>query len=285
MQEQFCMFSDLEKLEEERNYKVVKSNRLIQKARFSLSLQQQKFILYAISLIQPTDERGKTYMIDIPHLCRVCGINYSTGNFKQIYKNIEAVKKAPFWFKPTGNKARELIDWITEVSVIEDSEEQDLNITVPRVVSFKFDRRLEDYLFELSRNFTEYEINNILPMKSAYSIRMYELLRSYANVGSVVIKIEELAELLQVDADYTFKEFNRRVIQKAISEINRFTDLLIVDEQLRTGHKVTAINFTIKTKSSMERQISALKGDSVLNKANKADNDNFIKMLGGNPDE
>lgn len=35
---------------------VVKANALIQKSRFSLSLQQQKIVLYLISKIQPNDE-------------------------------------------------------------------------------------------------------------------------------------------------------------------------------------------------------------------------------------
>lgn len=280
MQEQFSLFPDEEMIGAERQYKIVKANSFIQKARFKLSLKQQKIILYAISQIKPNSQRGDTYTIDIPHLCRVCGIEYSTENYKHVYKNIEAIKKASFWFKPEG-KTRYYIDWITNVSVVETNAEQDINITNPRAVSFKFDSRLEDYLIELSKNFTSYEINDILPMKSAYSIRMYELLRSYANLGKCVLQVGEIYELLQVSEKYSFKEFNRRVIQKALEEINRYTCFDIVANQLRTGHRVTAIEFIISAKDENKRDIAILTANSAIEKRNKRVNERMIKALGG----
>ena len=45
---------------------VVKANDLIQKSRFSLTLQQQKIILYLISKIMPTDENFQLYEFSIP---------------------------------------------------------------------------------------------------------------------------------------------------------------------------------------------------------------------------
>ncbi len=47
------------KMMELRNYKVVKSNDLIQKSRFNLSLQEQKIILYLISKVKPEDTEEK----------------------------------------------------------------------------------------------------------------------------------------------------------------------------------------------------------------------------------
>ena len=55
---------------------VVKANELIQKSRFSLSLQQQKIVLYLISQITPFDEDFKLYEFSIIEFCRVSGIDY-----------------------------------------------------------------------------------------------------------------------------------------------------------------------------------------------------------------
>ena len=47
----------------ERGQVVLKANSLIQKTRYSLSLQEQKIILYIISKLEPTDEEFKHYEI------------------------------------------------------------------------------------------------------------------------------------------------------------------------------------------------------------------------------
>ena len=44
-------------LDKERDYYVVKANQLITKSRYSLSLQQQKILLYFISQIKPEDNK------------------------------------------------------------------------------------------------------------------------------------------------------------------------------------------------------------------------------------
>ena len=54
---------------------VVKSNDLIQKSRFKLSLQQQKVVLYLCSQIQQTDEDFRLYTIPIREFCQMCGID------------------------------------------------------------------------------------------------------------------------------------------------------------------------------------------------------------------
>ena len=52
-------------IHEMRSYKIVKSNDLIQKSRFQLSLQEQKIILYLISKIKPTDMEFNEYTFEI----------------------------------------------------------------------------------------------------------------------------------------------------------------------------------------------------------------------------
>ena len=54
-----------------RNRTVTKANELIQKSRFSLSLQQQKIMLYLISQISPYDEEFKLYTFSITEFCKV----------------------------------------------------------------------------------------------------------------------------------------------------------------------------------------------------------------------
>ncbi|MBQ3795865.1 MAG: replication initiation protein, partial [Butyrivibrio sp.] len=63
----------------EREYKVVKANEIIQKAKFDLSLLEQKTFCYAVSKIKPDDVGGTWYTFTINDYCDVCGINRNDG--------------------------------------------------------------------------------------------------------------------------------------------------------------------------------------------------------------
>ena len=63
------------KLDEKRDYRVVKANDLIQRARYNLTVNQQKLIAYVISLIKPTDKELMMYEISVADFCELCGID------------------------------------------------------------------------------------------------------------------------------------------------------------------------------------------------------------------
>ena len=48
-----------------RKHLVIKANDLIQKSRFSLTLQQQKIVLYLISQIHPNDTELLVYLVPV----------------------------------------------------------------------------------------------------------------------------------------------------------------------------------------------------------------------------
>ena len=53
---------------------VVKSNTLIQEARYSLSVQQQRILLYMISRIDPNQDHSTPCEISITEFCALCGL-------------------------------------------------------------------------------------------------------------------------------------------------------------------------------------------------------------------
>ena len=63
-------------MERQRERKVVKSNEMIRKGRFNLSVVEQRIILYMITKIMPGDTGIKTVRFDIREFCEVCGIAY-----------------------------------------------------------------------------------------------------------------------------------------------------------------------------------------------------------------
>lgn len=228
-------------LEIARNQLVVKSNNLIQKSRYTLSLQQQKIILYIISKIKPEDEELKEYEFDLYGLCDLCGIEHHGQNYQNFKDSMQKLHDNSFWLET--DKELCLISWVNYVRIDKNTQR----------VRLRLDDRLKPYLLQLRQQFTAYELGSVLQMQSKYSIRIYELLKSYVNVGSVKFELEEFKKILglkDVYADY--RNFRRYVIDKSMEEINQYSDLNISFFPLKAGKRVHGLLFEISQKDEYE---------------------------------
>ena len=216
-------------------YVIAKSNALIQKARYKLTLQQQRIILYAISMIKPEDTELQEYQFDLRELCRDCGITYNGNNYNHFKEAITTLASQVFWItKESGEQT--LCHWITKARI-------DKNNTT---VSIRLDEDLKPYLLELRNNYTLLD-KSILKMKSAHSQRLYEILHSYRHLGAFNTTVSRLKELLFVADKYPeYKELKRNLLEKAIKEINALGELYIEYEEIRENRAVSEIIFYIK---------------------------------------
>lgn len=234
-----------------REYLVVKGNELIQKNRFELSLQEQKTVAFICSMIKPVEAPGAfqlEYEFNIRDYCKVCGIDYDNG---QNYADIKAVLKhlsdRSMWLDDGNGEV--LVRWLSKVRTNKKSG----------VARIKLDEDLVPFLFDLGQKFTQYQLYNILAMKSAFSVRVYELLKSYAYQRSKTFDIDELKHLLGVEnikSYVNFKDFRRYVLEKAQTEINELTDLNVYFEPITKGRKVVKVRFKIDTKNPIERMLA-----------------------------
>jgi len=229
-----------------RNKTVTKSNELIQKSRFSLSLQQQKILLYLISQITPFDEDFKLYQFSISEFCRVCGINETSGkNYYALKMAIKDIRDKSIWITLDDGRQTTLA-WIEKPYIDPGSG----------VVQIRLDRDMVPFLLQLKKNFTKYEIIWTLHFKSKYTIRLYELIKSIHFHELEIYKrryaIEELKRLLDGDRYKEYRDFKQRVLLPAIKEINQFSDKTVSFEEVRKGRKVLSLEFTISSKSSLD---------------------------------
>lgn len=249
------ILTDAEYWEQERNHLVVKHNSLIQKTRYSLTTQQQKVLLYTISKIQPGDDDFKEYVFDLKDLCVLFGIDSHGNTYENFRDSIKRLSDASFWLLDK-EKNSVLVRWFSKVRI------NDANTKV----NIQFDADLKPYLLELAGQFTSYELANTLLMKSRYSIRIYEILKSYEAVGMYKTDIETLKVLLDCSGDYkVFYDFRKRVLDVAINEINEYSDLQIEMTPLRTNRAFTHLMFMIEKKDADRRVITMLKNSARIN--------------------
>jgi len=122
-----------------------------------------------------------------------------------------------------------------------------------------FDPALKPYMLELKQQFTKYKLENILRFKSVYSIRLYELAKSWEARGDFTISLDEFRQIIGLECldrkDKNCKpkyklygDLKRKIINRAIKEINALSDIKLSFKEKKTGRKVTSLHFAIKPK-------------------------------------
>ena len=233
------------KAAKDRDMYVVKDNRLIQKSRFSLSLQAQRCLLYAISRIKFSDIPTTEYTFKISDLCGSCGIDLDTHGdyYTRLKAELKSLRDNSIWIKRDDGK-EETISWFSKVKV----NQGEGSVTV------KFDESIHDYLFMLQNRYTQYKLETPLSFKSKYTVRLYELLLSYTKKEQIDVGIEqtidfephELRKTLDAESYPKFYDFRRFVIDRSCKEINEYSDDINVEpDYIYVGKQLRKVIFYV----------------------------------------
>jgi plasmid replication initiation protein len=234
---------------ESRSLMVVKANDIIQKARFQLSTQEQKIIIYLISKLKPGDKEFQPYQFDLKEFCKVCGIDSDNGkNYINLKSTIKSLADKSLWVTVGDHEI--LFRWINDVDITKKSG----------IIVIQFHERMKPFLLELKNNYTQYEMLYILAMKSQYAIRLYELLKSQAfKKKPVTYDIDELKRLLMAESYVKLSDLKSRVIDRAAAEINNLSDIFISYEFIKQGRSYTQIKFRIQAKTELDDRLETIK--------------------------
>lgn len=253
------MFEDItekneQQILEDRSYKIVKANDLVQKARYDLNLSELKLLAFCMSKIKPNDSIDNIYQFTVKEYCQVLGLDYKNGwNYVSIKKNLKGLRDKSFWMI-TKDGEETTVGWLQNVTLKRNSG----------VIKVQFDKRLQEYILELHNNYFQYELLYTLPMTSNYSFRMYELLQSYEHKGSFTIDLEELKGLLCATHYTRYKDFRVNVIEISQREINKYTDIRFIVTPIKEGKKVTKLYFEIEKLRGFERMLAGATANEAI---------------------
>ena len=214
---------------------VVKSNALIE-AMADMGLQEMRFLAFAASQL-PHDlkpEKGKPYDMEIDVLALANTFNI-TG--KNAYREVKAL----------GDKLmRKIIEFDTD-----EGYEVAVGLISKRTYHhgegrlwFRFDEDLLPHLMGLTERFTKYRLKDVYQFSRPSTWRVYELLRSYKDIGKRAIELEELRWKLGLADKYPRPiDLRKRVIDPAVEEISATSDMLVQYEQHKRGRNIVAFTF------------------------------------------
>ena len=230
----------------------MKDNALIE-ASHRLSEIEHRLILLAIvkarSLTDNIEElKNMDFVIHANEYMEHYKVDRSTA-YENLKKAVIGLHGAQWGFKylnKRGNKVVQL-EHFTKTATYIDSEE---------TVIFSFSDAIIPLLVQHERSFTQYEIKQILGLKSAYSMRLYEFfMQQFDKVkrqGWLEITLEDLRfRLGLLPSEYErMGNFKSRVLDYSISEINKNTHLNVKYEQQEQGRVITGFRFEFSEKES-----------------------------------
>jgi plasmid replication initiation protein len=122
-------------------------------------------------------------------------------------------------------------------------------------VQYAYSPRMRDLLYS---PFMYARINLVIQSKfrSSYGLALYENCVRYKGLDSTKwFEMDVFRKLMGVAEGHymIFRDFKRRVLDKAIEEVNLLSDLVIEPELTRQGSKVTGIRFLLKAKGKKKR--------------------------------
>jgi len=224
---------------------VSKSNDLIE-ARYKLSLNEQRLVILLISIIQPDDDDFHDYDLRVSEFANMFGIEC----VKDIHARVEEAARNLVGKRLdlSVGKEREYVAWFSHAKYVEGKG----------VINISFHKSLKPYLLQLKNRFTQYKINSIVKFKSSYSIRFYELLKSYEYLGNGErfyreFTLEDLRSFMGVEeGEYkNFGHLKSRIIEPSVKEINRYSDIFISSvEYIKEGRAVKKVRFTVEPKKN-----------------------------------
>ncbi len=201
----------------------------VAKARFGLSLIQQKFLFEVLAFFKSQPDQ-RVARFNVREYFGKLGI--STNNLREYVREVEEMRRLDIKI-PTGDNEKGInFIGVTLFASVEYRVGDDRSGYIEVEVSDK----LKPFFLEIAKgDFFSYHILNTRVLKSTYSIKLYLLLKSYARLGKIDIALDELKDILEVDpaAYKQYPDFRKRVLERARLEMLEKNDICFEYREIR----------------------------------------------------
>lgn len=232
------------------NRNVVKQSYELNNARYSLTAVETDIIMRMIAEVKNEDEDFKPYRFKVSELEKKMGKQLDRRSLKKIAlelrrKNL-TIDKGKEGFLITG--------WVSSFEYIAKSGEMELC----------FDPKLKPYLLQLQSHFAMADIRQIFQLSSEYAKRIYTIFKQWEKLGKYTVEVVEWQKIFEVPkTQLMYGEFKRKVIDVAVKQINENTELEVSYKEIKTGRKITHLEWTIKKCIGQQMTIGDFSKDEI----------------------
>lgn len=238
---------------------VSEHNDLIRSTANMTSLSLKLFEIAVSAMDSREKQPSHEVRINKEQIYNALGIKGTSKN-QQLSKALNTLRKSSN-FEITTEQNGEIHDiGITPVYYADNNYSSDYAV-------IRFAPEILPFITDLKKNFTQYQLNDILHLRNKYAVSMYRWFTMnyrqyeyYANNGkrredqiekyaNPEITLEELRKLTGTEKKYSaFYDVRRYIIDPICNEITKHTKYNITYDRIKSGRKVVAIKFHISKK-------------------------------------
>lgn len=225
--------------------KVVKKSNTLINAAYTVTLAEQRLILLAIAKSGESPESMRHLTVHARDYAKQYRVTLNTA-YEALQSATAQLFERRFSYQRYTDKGhlRDVVSrWVSRVEYGE----------AEGVVTLSFSDDLLPLLCDLKEKFTHYALEQVADLKSAYAIRLYELLIAWRSTGKTpVIEVDDLRRRLGLEEDEypRMDNFKRRVLDFAVGQVNKHTDIVASYEQHKRGRSISGFRFKFQPKSA-----------------------------------
>lgn len=238
---------------------VSEHNDLIRSTANMTSLSLKLFEIAVSAMDSREKQPSHEVRVNKKQIYNALGIKGTSKN-QQLSKALNTLRKSSN-FEITTEQNGEIHDiGITPVYYADNNYSSDYAV-------IRFAPEILPFITDLKKNFTQYQLNDILHLKNKYAVSMYRWFTMnyrqyeyYANSGkrredqiekyaNPEITLEELRKLTGTEKKYSaFYDVRRYIIDPICNEITKHTKYNVTYDRIKSGRKIVAIKFHISKK-------------------------------------
>lgn len=213
---------------------------VVSRSAQSLSLSEKRILMAGIAKLNGTNTPVK---ITAQEYAETYGVSLDTA-YRQLKSAVENIfeRYLQFQIKEGKIEGSAKIRWVDGYKYF-DAE---------GYVRFGFGNHIFPYLFDLTSNFTKYQLQQAAALRSVYSWRLLELFEQMRSKedgsGWLSIPIEEFWHAMEAAESYkaNFNILKRKLIEPAIRELQEKDNWVINWEAEKKGRRVSSLRFKFK---------------------------------------
>lgn len=234
----------------ERKTTVTQANPLAKSAQ-TMSLNEKRLIVVAISKLKRDQERLETVEIAVSELARVCKVD--AKNIYRVAKEttLSLLKQTIYVGGETADEGWTAFNWVSKAKYVPAKKHP----SGKSVIQLDFHQDLQPMLLQLTRDFNSIPLRELLAIESFNSMRLFEILYHDSFKGQrafIRYELEDLKKRIGLEGKYhSFKDF-RYVLERAQQDIAEVTSLKFTFKGELKGRTCTHVLFHITPQSTIE---------------------------------
>jgi plasmid replication initiation protein len=224
----------------EKKKKILKQHNAITEARYEMSALEKNIFYLLLAELKDDDPENRIY-----YKINFFELEKKFGKKVTIVELAKAAEGLVFRVYTIKKENGGELDTALVSSVENMPEENSIELGVSPMA--------RPYLLALKKDYTEFQLDTALKLKSKYSKRMYEMLSQHKNEGKITFSVEELKYRLAIvdaktgqDKYPGWRQFAMHILERPQKELAEHADIAFTYTLKKTGRKYTDIEFHIE---------------------------------------